>query len=215
MDVISFIPGVGPTAAFSPGVNTPAPYNVNHTGGTDGTTPQTATSNVAEIYNRILLMLAAAVDYSGIGIDHANWAQLGPAIRAIAQSVVNGALAGGVVTTAQYNNDFTNSLGSTGYQFLKGGMILQWGVTSTPTSSFPAFFTTTFPLSFPNQVFQVFGTMQNLATLNTSLNVHETEARLSAKTQSNATWLHDFVGDLGFGSGGTQYPQVFWLALGR
>lgn len=210
MDVISYIPGVGPTATFSPGPNTPAPYNVNHVGATDGSNPQTATLNQAEIYNRLLLEQLALIDSSGIGIDHANWAQLPAAVRAIAQQVVNGALSGGVVTTPQYNNDFNGSFATNGFMRLKG-FLIQWGFTAGPPT-LPSFFTTTFPIQFPNTCLQVIGSAHSEANL--SYNIFETDVRLNSFGPSTATWLLGFVGDGQVGSGGAQKPGVHWVALG-
>jgi len=84
MNLISHIPGVGPTAAFNPGPSTPAPWNVPHTGATDGTGPASATKNMAEIYNRLLLQMAATIQVSGLAIDNNNWAQLAEAVSKIA-----------------------------------------------------------------------------------------------------------------------------------
>lgn len=85
MNLIGHIPGVGPTALFNPGVATPAPWNVAHTGATDGTGPANATKNMAEIYNRMLLQVAATIQQAGLAIDNTNWAQLPAAIVAITQ----------------------------------------------------------------------------------------------------------------------------------
>ena len=86
MDLASFISGIGPTKAFAPGSTTPAPFNVPHIGLTDGTSPATASSNMAEIYNRILLQIAATIVGSGLTMDNNNWAQLFPAVTAIADA---------------------------------------------------------------------------------------------------------------------------------
>ena len=86
MDLVSFIPGVGPTADFTPGASTPAPFNVTHTGLTDGTGPLDSSKNMAEIYNRLLLQVASVIVKSGIPINNANWTQLGEAV----QAMVNG-----------------------------------------------------------------------------------------------------------------------------
>ncbi|MDP3228529.1 MAG: hypothetical protein Q8N13_11210 [Acidovorax sp.] len=86
MNLISHIPGVGPTALFNPGVATPAPWNVAHTGATDGSGPATATKNMAEIYNRLLLQVAATIQKSGLAIDNTNWTQLAEAVSLIAAS---------------------------------------------------------------------------------------------------------------------------------
>lgn len=215
MDLTTFIPGILNTAQFSPGVNTPAPFNVNHIGVTDGTNPNNSSANVAEIYNRLLLQIAATIQYSGIGVDNNNWAQLPYAVLKIAQDVVNGALGTGFVTTSVYNNDFNGSLVSNGYYRMKGGLVFQWGATSTPVGSFPAFFNTVFPIAFPTSVFQVYGTMQNIASTDVGRNVHETEARVVSKTNSSVSWFHDYIGDAELGWGGAQYPQVYWFAIGN
>jgi hypothetical protein len=211
MDLISYIPGVGATASISPGPTTPAPYNVNHTGATDGSSPQTATLNMAEMYNRLFLEQLALIDSSGIGIDHNNWAQLPAAVRAIAQQVVNSSLSGGVVTTPQYNADFNGSFAANGWMKLKG-FLIQWGFTAGP-ATLPSFFTTTFPMQFPNQCLQVIGGTH--AAANLSYNIYETDVRLNSFGPSTATWLLAFVGDGEVGSGGAQKPGVHWVALGN
>ncbi len=215
MDLLSFVPGVAHTALFSPGAATPSPYNVNHTGGTDGTSPDTATNNMAEIYNRLLLQIASCIDSSGIGLDNTNWAQLGPAVRAHAQQIVNAALAGGVVTTSNYNADFAFSHGQTGWQRLKNGLILQWGQTQSP-NTFPAFFNTTFPVAFPSTVYQVFGTVENKYNTGT-YNIIENDIKLSSKTTTGATWFNTWTGDANGGSAPTSYftPLVYWYAIGK
>ena len=104
MDLASFIPGVGPTSTFTPGGTTPPPFNGTHTGVTDGTSPATASNNVAEIYNRVLLNIAATVSAAGIPIDANNWAQLPAAVTAIANQAVSG-FAGTIGTPPQFDND--------------------------------------------------------------------------------------------------------------
>lgn len=213
MDLISFIPGVGPTALFSPGPTTPAPFNVNHRGATDGTSPQTATNNMAEIYNRVLLQIAATISASGISIDNDNWAQLPDAIKALAQSIISPSLSG-LVTASTYNADFTGVKGPNGWQKIKGGLIIQWGSTPSPSFPFPAFFSTTFPIAFPNQIFQVYGTVENRA--NASYNTHEADVRLSSKNLSTCTWYNAWNGDNDSGGTPDSYrtPIVYWFAIG-
>lgn len=127
MDLISFIPGIGVTAAFSPGGTTSSPLNVSHTGATNGSSPATSTNNVAEIYNRLLLQVASVIVKSGLSIDNNNWAQLGDAVQAIANTAV-----GSYVTTSTYNADFVNSLVTNGYADIKGGLVLHWRTFSCP-----------------------------------------------------------------------------------
>jgi hypothetical protein len=81
MDLITHIPGVAFSAPVTPGLNTPAPWNVSHTGLTDGTSPNNATKNMAEIYNRLLLANAAIIQDSGLTLDYTNWTQITSAIR--------------------------------------------------------------------------------------------------------------------------------------
>lgn len=81
MDLITHIPGITNSAPFTPGVNTPPPWHVSHTGLTDGTSPNNATKNMAQIYNRLLLERAAIIQAGGLTIDNNNWAQTVAAIR--------------------------------------------------------------------------------------------------------------------------------------
>jgi hypothetical protein len=81
MDLITHVPGITNSAAFTPGANTPSPWNTSHTGLTDGTSPNNATKNMAEIYNRLLLERAAIIQDAGLVIDYNNWTQMTTAIR--------------------------------------------------------------------------------------------------------------------------------------
>jgi hypothetical protein len=103
MDLVSFIPGVGPTSAFSPGATTPPPFNVSHTGLTDGSSPSTASNNMAEIYNRILLNLASVIVKAGLTPDHNNWAQLATGVETIANNVLSG-FTSTIVTPPQFDD---------------------------------------------------------------------------------------------------------------
>lgn len=106
MDLASYISGVGPTALFTPGSNTPPPFNVQHTGLTDGTGPATASKNMAEIYNRVLLEIKATVVAAGLTIDNTNWTQLQVAIKKIASDAVSASI--GTVTTRPKYDSSTN-----------------------------------------------------------------------------------------------------------
>lgn len=103
MDLASFIPGIGPTATFSPGATTPPPFNVTHLGLTDGTGPTTASNNMAEVYNRLLLNVAATISAAGLTIDNNNWTQLPAAVKAIADASVS-AFTSTIVTPPQFDN---------------------------------------------------------------------------------------------------------------
>lgn len=103
MDLASFIPGITNTATFSPGSTTPPPFNVSHTGLTDGTGPSTASKNMAEIYNRLLLNVAATVVKAGLTIDNNNWTQLATAVETIASNVLAG-FTGTIITPPQFDS---------------------------------------------------------------------------------------------------------------
>ncbi|NVM87643.1 hypothetical protein FHT32_001282 [Variovorax sp. SG517] len=81
MDLITYIPGIANSGLFTPGPNTPSPWNVPIIGAVDGISPATATRNMAEIYNRLLFAHAALVEAAGLAIDHDDWAQLVHAFR--------------------------------------------------------------------------------------------------------------------------------------
>jgi hypothetical protein len=96
MDLVSFISGIGPTQSFSPGVSTDPALAGPHTGLTDGTSPTTASSNMAEIYNRLLLQVASVIVKSGLTVDNTNWSQLADAVTAMA---TNSSIGGGQTIT--------------------------------------------------------------------------------------------------------------------
>ena len=82
MDLITHVTGITNSGSVSPGANTPAPFNVPHTGAVDGSGPSTATKNMAEIYNRLLLERAAIINMLGSTIDNANWVQASAVLKA-------------------------------------------------------------------------------------------------------------------------------------
>lgn len=100
MDLASFIPGITNTAPFNPGSTTPPPFNVSHVGLTDGTGPSTSSKNMAEMYNRLLLNIAATVSKAGLPIDNNDWAQLPTAIAKLISDSFNS-----VTTPPQFDND--------------------------------------------------------------------------------------------------------------
>ena len=87
MDLVTHINSIVNTAGFTPGVNTPAPWNIQHEGLTDGTSPNNASRNMAEIYNRLLLERAALIQASGLTIDNNNWTQMTAAVIALIKSL--------------------------------------------------------------------------------------------------------------------------------
>ncbi len=89
MDLVSFISGIGPTQSFSPGISTDPALAGPHTGLTDGTSPTTASSNMAEIYNRLLLQIASVIVKSGRPIDNSNWSQLADAVAALSSAQIS------------------------------------------------------------------------------------------------------------------------------
>lgn len=130
MDLASFIPGITNSAAFTPGATTPPPFNVSHTGLTDGTGPSTASKNMAEIYNRILLNIAATVAKAGLTLDNNNWAQLATAVDTIAANRVS-AFTSTIVTPPQF--DSSTAIATTTFvQRALGNASSVVGVSSTP-----------------------------------------------------------------------------------
>jgi len=100
MDLITHIPGIANSGQFTPGPNTPSPWNVPIVGAVDGNGPANATRNMAEIYNRLLFANAALVEASGLPIDNADWAQLVHAFRTNGLIYAAGAGAANVQTVA-------------------------------------------------------------------------------------------------------------------
>jgi len=142
VDLIGFIPGIGATASFTPGGTTPAPFNVAFIGGTDGTGPSTATNNMAEIYNRLLLQIYSVIITAGLTYDHNNWTQLSDAITALITSAT-------YVTISQYNSDFAHSSFATnGWQDIAGGRIEQ-EVDLFVAGAANTLVTVTYPIAFP------------------------------------------------------------------
>jgi hypothetical protein len=76
------ISNVGPTGDFLIGPNTIAPYaGTSVVGLTDGTSPATASKNVAEIYNELLFDKRIIIEKSGLTFDAADNSQLLRAIQ--------------------------------------------------------------------------------------------------------------------------------------
>jgi len=141
MDLVTHIPGIANSALFTPGANTPAPYNVAHTGLTDGVSTATASKNMAEIYNRWLLAQAAVIKQAGLTIDNANWTQMATAITTLAAAGGAGGvtkiIAGTNVTISPTNglgNVTINSAGGAGGGASVLDDLTDVVITGTPTN---------------------------------------------------------------------------------
>lgn len=114
MDLLTHVPGVNITGSFTPGASTPSPYNVAHIGGVDGTGPQNATKNMAEIYNRLLLDRAALIQMAGLSVDNNNWVQAAQAAVKIAGGLDGGLCPNtGPATAPTTANPYTMYTGTT------------------------------------------------------------------------------------------------------
>lgn len=105
-----------------------------------------------------------------------------------------------IATTAFVNSNFTGSnqsLTSTGYQKLPGGLIIQWG--NSPQSNNGGPYTVTFPIAFPNTCFTVNLT---IGTLNT-----DTSNSVSVGSITTTSFQFYSVG------GGPTYNH-YWVAIG-
>ena len=76
LDLASYVSGVNVTALFTPGVGTPATFAGPHTGMTDGVSVATSSRNMAEIYNRLNLQIAATIVNSGLTYDPVSYTHL-------------------------------------------------------------------------------------------------------------------------------------------
>lgn len=99
---------------------------------------------------------------------------------------------------------FDNSLTTTGYQYLPGGLLMQWGSeTISPLSSKVV----TFPVEFPNDVLNI--TLGNLWDQQDSIQEQAVFVRTSSPT--SVTLLSRWVGDSG---GHSVTNRVNWFAIG-
>lgn len=154
-DIITHVPNIGPTAQVTIGVNTPAPYNAaSVTAATDGTNVQTATKNMAEIYNRQLFSAKHLIEAAGLVFDPLNWAQQTQAVQAVASSAVptatdttQGKVALNLGTAAGDATNATDALTATGLAAILNGTApnttpnaLQAAVASNPSQygAFPS-----------------------------------------------------------------------------
>ncbi len=96
--------------------------------------------------------------------------------------------------------NFAPVIAATGYTFLPGGLIMQWGSIATPASGAPvAGNLVTFPLTFPNNVFSITLGPSRANTTNEALTVNSTT-----------------VTTAGFNviTGSNNYARVYWQAIG-
>lgn len=143
--------GSAPTAPASPSIGYP-------TAGNPGTaTP--ATKPGPWWYHMITEELRKVIVDAGLTPDHTNLAQLSAAIQALASvaaSTVEIAAFSAVnkfIRPDRLPSAFPNSLASSGYQILPGGLIIQWGKTSSVTANGSQ--GVTFPVGFPANCFTV------------------------------------------------------------
>lgn len=99
-----------------------------------------ATQVTDDILNAFQEEICGVILAAGIALDKANNGQLLAAIAALRTAAFTGT---------------NQSLGTSGYQKLPGGLILQWG-TFDATGFTAGKKSVTFPLAFPNAVFRVF-----------------------------------------------------------
>jgi hypothetical protein len=79
---------VGNDKVVTPPPATPAPFNANFQGVTDGTSVATASKNMAWLYNGLSAEIINTIKAAGIVPDKNNWAQLQAAITSIASGAV-------------------------------------------------------------------------------------------------------------------------------
>ena len=108
--------------------------------------------------------------------------------------------------------------GFTGYQFLPGGLILQWGFKNGTNDGVKHTFhpgdtgSVTFPLMFPSRVFTVNTTMNydtstGSAPASTSAFIISLDYSAAGTTQSGFDWKAS--------GSGNSYTVFYWTALGR
>ena len=80
------LPGIVNSATTVPPTNTPFPYNVPFASFTDGTSPSTASRDMAWTYTRVENEIISVIRAAGLTPDKENWAQLQTAISVLAAS---------------------------------------------------------------------------------------------------------------------------------
>lgn len=172
----------------------------NNTTDPDGGSPSNWTSiaSVRSVFGRTGAVVAATGDYTVAQVTGA--APLAsPALTGT--PTINGSNALAVSSFTGANQ----SLGTSGYQKLPGGLILQWmSVTGTVGSTLLG--TRSFPMTFPSAVY---GVVSNLPTYGgAQAYVHHVVAASTSQYTINAdTW------DAGTGAGGTATMHIFALGI--
>ncbi|MCT7298771.1 hypothetical protein N5J06_11555 [Ralstonia sp. CHL-2022] len=99
---------------------------------------------------------------------------------------------------AQFSSFFGASLQGNGYQKLPSGLILQWGMNQGTTASYQTY---SFPIAFPNNVYSMVATTNNVTTLYTGrVNVLSLSQFQIGNSNGQGSWAADFVS---------------WTAIGR
>lgn len=111
-------------------------------------------------------------------------------------------IAAAASTYAQLGS-FGSSLGSTGYQRLPGGFIMQWGYATTP-GGIGAITTVTFPVTFPNACLAAF--------CNTGLRNSQGSQGTNFVTGFGASFLQVLFDSIVNASG---FTGGYWLAIGH
>jgi hypothetical protein len=118
-----------------------------------------------------------------------------------------GAVADAVITPAGLAGAMGKLLAANGYQRLPGGLILQWGQTTTGNmTTSPLALTATFPLAFPGAVLNVVGSVFSLAAAGSAVDAYVTDIRTTLT--GITAYLEERVGSV------TQNCGCRYLAIG-
>lgn len=125
-------------------------------------------------------------------------------VKGIIQIATNSESNAGTETSKSLvpSNFGQNSLATNGYQRLPGGLIMQWGTTSSITRGTTGL-TVTLPLTFPNNFFSVYGHIKKNS--GNASSVWSTNAQVQSLSQFDI-WLG--------GNASGSFP-VYWFAIGN
>lgn len=118
----------------------------------------------ADWFQKLFVRAGGSVSYTNdeLGVVTADRIPAGTiATAALANSAVTAAkIADGVIAFAKLlSTDWTSSQGASGYIKIPSGIYVQWGVTSSLLSGTTN--STSFPVAFPNNCFQVFASIRD------------------------------------------------------